>query len=733
MAFLGRFFVQPRRLNALFMIGVVAAIWIAYWPSLEHVPRADQWAYLIDTLHCRSLGELWSESYSYNRVRAVGPGDADLFRPILFALLVAEKHVFGNNFVPSQAISLLLHTTVALLLLALLRRIASSAPPSPPLRKGGEGGGSIAPQAVVHARLELPAVTWRLLPHGLTIFFALNFSSMELVVWAHVHGYLLFLVFVMAALLLLADFAYRNDLGPRRLRWTLAGCWLLTLLSAFTYELGQFFAVILGIVVGIVARQRAGAAMRENGARNLFVLKKVPGTVFTKELFLAGCFVAILPVYQAVNRWDRALHQGRFAEEYLPEIIQDRALSIDTLEHAGRFAAFTLAQPFFPSVTGCWYQGERIHVQEPVFGWIKYVLPNAKLLLSYGIASLFLVLCFVGGRHWWRGAGRHVWPMVVIPWALLGLYAAITVLGRMNLRPSRYILSSNSYYTYISLLFFVIGACALWQTLAPAPTRRLRYGGAALCAGLVFLGAYSSGRIWHVAERLRVQYAGFHEVVRDLEAFIAQHRHEPDFRLAFDMRPDDPFPVTHSIPFPLTLYSEWIDNWEPKYVVSFPQGRFAVAAADDWRRLHAGGRQLFPDLVRVGTDFNLWHWNGTYYGTLHWDDVFRPDLKDHAYVIVGASIKDVLDLVPVRHEEFMEDLRTGWCIPPRLGTTTIDDDYAGFELVEAGAYYYAVPAAEGPFRIERFNGRRYSTTFVAEEVEMLRRYVEEHVVKAARK
>src|SRR6266496_766527 len=118
-------FLNSRFLHWSFVAGLLAAVWITYWPSLEHVPRADQWAYLIDTQHCRSLGELWSESYSYNRVRAVGPGDADLFRPVLFALLVAEKHFFGNNFVPSQAIGLILHSVIVLMLLTLLRRIAT--------------------------------------------------------------------------------------------------------------------------------------------------------------------------------------------------------------------------------------------------------------------------------------------------------------------------------------------------------------------------------------------------------------------------------------------------------------------------------------------------------------------------------------------------------------------------------------------------------------------------------
>src|SRR5262245_5697457 len=202
MAGSARFFSESRPFNALFVAGVFVAIWIAYWPSLEHVPRADQWAYLIDTRECNTFGELWIASYSYNRVRAVGPGDTDLFRPVLFTLLSVEKYLFGNYFEASQALGLALHCSVVLLLFVLLRRIerVSSA------------------QAVGPALpVEATALIWRrLMPHAITVFFALNFASMELVVWAHLHGYLLFLVFVLAALCLLMTYIYRPDLAPRR-------------------------------------------------------------------------------------------------------------------------------------------------------------------------------------------------------------------------------------------------------------------------------------------------------------------------------------------------------------------------------------------------------------------------------------------------------------------------------------------------------------------------------------
>jgi hypothetical protein len=390
-----------------------------------------------------------------------------------------------------------------------------------------------------------------------------------------------------------------------------------------------------------------------------------------------------------------------------------------------------MVQPFFPAVTGWWYQGQRIHIQEPVFGWIKYVRPNSKLYISYAVAAAFFGLTGLGLLRLWHADTRRLWPMLMLPAALLGLYAGITVLGRMNLRPSRYVLCSNSYYTYTALLLFLVSAAVAWQGLARLPTRGVSAAFAVTFFGLMFLGAYSSGRIHHVAERVRSTYADFHGAVAAVSDFIEAHRHEPDFRLAFDLRPDDLFPVTHSVPFALALFPEWIDNHDPKYVVTFEEGRAEFLTAAAYRARHAGPGQLFPDLVHISSTYNVHYWRGSYYGTLHWDDVFRPGMKDYAYVVEGRTLAEVLDKVPERYAEFKEDLRTGYCIPPRLGTETIAKDYRGFELTLAGSYYYATCNADGPFHINRFNARCYSAYFVAEDEETLRRRVDNHVAYVA--
>ena len=90
----------PGRVAAALLFLTVA--W-AYFPSLGHPPRADQWAFLVDTYDEERFVPMVLGTYSYNRTREVYPGDYQLFRPGLFALLCAEKALFGHRYAFWQA------------------------------------------------------------------------------------------------------------------------------------------------------------------------------------------------------------------------------------------------------------------------------------------------------------------------------------------------------------------------------------------------------------------------------------------------------------------------------------------------------------------------------------------------------------------------------------------------------------------------------------------------------
>ena len=98
--------------DAAVLAGLFVAVALAYGPSLKHAPRADQWCFLVDTLDDHTFLDTFRHSYSYNRTRQVAPGDTDLFRPLLFALLSAEKAVFGGHLAGVQSVGIVLHCAI---------------------------------------------------------------------------------------------------------------------------------------------------------------------------------------------------------------------------------------------------------------------------------------------------------------------------------------------------------------------------------------------------------------------------------------------------------------------------------------------------------------------------------------------------------------------------------------------------------------------------------------------
>ncbi|HZU36370.1 MAG TPA: hypothetical protein VFA18_10705 [Gemmataceae bacterium] len=173
-----------RRLGFLLTaVVLIPPLALAYAPSLKHMPRADQWDFLVDTMGLDDFATLAAHTWSYNRTRLMDPGDTQLFRPVLFLLLSLEKAWFGTDFAAWQAFNLLLHLIVCCLFLGLLRRMFALARPT-------------------------ETVAWTLfdlLPLGLTFFFALNVGVVEQVIYHHLSGYLLFVVLVLGSLTFLVD------------------------------------------------------------------------------------------------------------------------------------------------------------------------------------------------------------------------------------------------------------------------------------------------------------------------------------------------------------------------------------------------------------------------------------------------------------------------------------------------------------------------------------------------
>lgn len=510
----------------LAFLGVLwAAIALAYGPSLKHPPRADQWCYLADTRNDHTFGELLRNHYSYNRTRVAGAGDTDLFRPVLFAVLAAERAAFEGRVAPPQAVGIVLHCVLCALFLVLLRQVATivrptdSPPPSGP--------------------------DW--FNFGLVGFFALNPYTQELVIWAHLHGYLAFLLLAFGALICLNRYA----LGGSG-RW-LTAAWALAGVSAFTYELGQLLAVLVGLSAAVIASPRIGV-WRAGG--------------------IAVGFVSILVGYQLADRIDAQVHRGRYEPENLKPLILEEAFRPRTATNSVRFAVFTGVQPFFPALVKHSYAGQRLEVAEHFWRTRRHVkVPTPVTAVSVAVYFGLLALAVVGLRALARTPTRAAVVAFGLPLALYALYAGMAVLGRMNLRPTAVILSSNSYYAYTALAFLLVAGAAAWHAIGPRADALRRW----LAIGLFVLAAAGSERVHQANVMIADLDRDWSRSLTAVQGFVDAHRHEPDFTFQIVYELSDPVPTIHRRRLPEHVFARWLTDTNPKNRVVLRDGEAHVA------------------------------------------------------------------------------------------------------------------------------------------------------------
>lgn len=194
--------------NSIWCFLIALIVLLAYYPSLFHAPRADQILYLhfVDGIY--NLKALTLDSYAFNRTQS---GDFILFRPVLYFLLGFEKWLFGYNFWAWQLAGIVLHIFV---LFALFLNL------------------------LIYCRGSSRALRIAFL---VTLLFGVQYISMEMVVWHHISGYLLFTLFLLLSILFFQK--YQTSSKPS----DLAFCFAVTLVSSFTYELGNIVAFLYAV------------------------------------------------------------------------------------------------------------------------------------------------------------------------------------------------------------------------------------------------------------------------------------------------------------------------------------------------------------------------------------------------------------------------------------------------------------------------------------------------------
>ena len=201
---------------------IALCVLLAYAPSLMQLPRGDQVHYLAEVAGKHSLWDLTIGCIDLNRHRLISAGDQVLFRPLLYIILGAERYFFQYHFMYWQATGIILHLIVVWLLLGLFCAM-----------------GEVIPAILA------------------TAFFALLFVNMEMVVWQHISSYIFFIILLLLSLLRLHKICSSQE-NRRRDYWVL---WLLLLAACLTYEIGNGFALLVGMVIWARGLKHRGWAM----------------------------------------------------------------------------------------------------------------------------------------------------------------------------------------------------------------------------------------------------------------------------------------------------------------------------------------------------------------------------------------------------------------------------------------------------------------------------------------
>lgn len=450
----------------MLLLGIVCLV---YYHSLFHAPRADQLVYLYQTVDHGGLWRLLLGTYALNRCPPYG--DELLFRPLLYAVLALERWAWGYRFLLWQATSLAVHVAIVLSLHQHLRRVLSRTSP---------------------------------LPFLLALLQGVLYAGMELVVWHHIVGYLVF-----GLCLVRADQALHQLRAGSSGRAPVALV-LWCALGALCYELGNVMAVLFALGL-LWVRWRGGldrAARRRAGSLALWLLLVPLAYAAWSALDYRSRFGAGLgrpaPVGLA-GLWGLASAYARVVLAWSAAIGLPASLHMsvgERMRSAGIVGAADLSGAL----------------------WLGVGL--VPLLLSGGGAAGLIW----AGRRALRAGPERV-PALVLA-VLAAAYALVIVLGRSAREGVAHTLAHSPYYTYLFALLLLL---VLGHVLAGAGAAAAAGGrpGRGLLIGLGGLCVLSAWQTWAMNAHLRYQHGRPRLLlIEAAQQVLREHPGEPDLTLS---------------------------------------------------------------------------------------------------------------------------------------------------------------------------------------------------------
>jgi len=489
------------KVNPAWGIFIVLALIIgAYFPSLLHLPRGDQWVYLLDTIKSDGFWNLLKDSYSFNRTMFVAPGDVALFRPVLFFTLALEKSLFGTFSPWHQLTNVLFHIIIFFLSLKLFRVVHSTFFKS--------------------HKTAIPSSVINLLAFVAISYFTLSICVVELVVWAHIKGYLVFHALALGALIL----AIRSS--NQHYNSVIKGlffAWGLCLLAAFTYELGQILAILIGLFLGISFYKR--------------------GETF-KGLSVFLCFSLITIIYQGINRLDLLLHTENIQFYSQPGIINaahhfniksflSSFFSLKTVANSFRFLDFTILNPLFPSTVKVDF-AHRVFMNGRHFSSF-----NFWSVISIVVVALWGYMLVTGCRIAFKKKRSLIKYVLILFIFIFTSYMGIIIFGRMNIRWEG-LLPGSSYYTYMAFsyftLFSVLAFCSAVYSSAFQKNLNKKHIITILIVFLIILGGVNIKEIYKINTYIFRSQTYSRNLNKQIKDFIDNNTNNKSLSFTFDVK-----------------------------------------------------------------------------------------------------------------------------------------------------------------------------------------------------
>jgi hypothetical protein len=431
---------------------------VLYFPSIFELPRADHLAYLADQSH-KGFFNLTFGSYNLNRIREFISGDEILFRPIFYFILGGETWLFGHYFEISQCLGLILQLGILWWVLKVF------------LYWGFDFFSLI-----------------------LACYIATLVPAIEFISWGHLHGYLVFLICLLASVYHAMEHVREGEVRPSRLLTLL--CYLSV--AVFSYELGIFLC--LGVAV-------------------YFWLSSHKDTFIPKH---SGLMILGIPLLYFIFS---------FVDYYLLQATSTEKVEFKT----AIFSWETIKNLIY--VNGWWFdvgtflKGRRL-LEDPV-GRISFVESNSlesPALIHYVpiffqvlLVLLYLYLLLRTMRTPFFKA--RIWLSCMLAGVIVS-YDCLITMGRIFPRGFGSTLNNNIYYAYTWWILVIILLASLVDV---SKIRQMLLEKTCYLLGILLVGisAWHSLQVYRANEQMAVMSQSGRNLVREIDLFMNEHKKEP--------------------------------------------------------------------------------------------------------------------------------------------------------------------------------------------------------------